>query len=260
MFSLCIPTMDRFDNYLKTFIKNYLKNPYISEIVISDENGNDALKINQYFPKNIEINQKIKIFVNKNKLGPFFNKLKVCSYATNEWIALIDSDNFADIDYFYKMKQFIESVNPSKNSILSPDYGNDIFQWKHLSSLPVPTNLINRKSYKTLKQIDDIQSKRYNGNTGCISHLMNLGNYVINKFLIDNLDVSGENFLTQNSDCFDVLLFNLLCFEQLDLNFYIINDVKYTHSTSTDSIYLRTIEHLRPYAEKAYNRFYHFFA
>lgn len=51
MFSVCIPTMNRYDNYLSKFLPLYLKNNLIDEIIISDENGNDYNKIMNYFSK-----------------------------------------------------------------------------------------------------------------------------------------------------------------------------------------------------------------
>ena len=45
MFSLCIPTLNRFDEYLKINLPKYLDNKLIDEIIISDENGNDINKI-----------------------------------------------------------------------------------------------------------------------------------------------------------------------------------------------------------------------
>ena len=36
MFSLCIPTMDRFD-FLKTYLQEYIENELIDEIIITDE-------------------------------------------------------------------------------------------------------------------------------------------------------------------------------------------------------------------------------
>ena len=41
MFSLCIPTMDRFDSFLKGFLEKYLTFELIDEIIITDENGID---------------------------------------------------------------------------------------------------------------------------------------------------------------------------------------------------------------------------
>jgi hypothetical protein len=46
--SLCIPTIDRWD-FLSVNLPKYLANPYINEIIITDENGNDAKKIKETF-------------------------------------------------------------------------------------------------------------------------------------------------------------------------------------------------------------------
>ena len=61
MFSLCIPTMDRFDTFLSKYLPKYLKNELISEIIIGDENGADVDKINKHFPDNA----KLKLFKNQ---------------------------------------------------------------------------------------------------------------------------------------------------------------------------------------------------
>ena len=89
--SLCIPTMRRWD-FLKINLPKYLKNNYIYEIIITDETGEDFQKVNEFF-KNEE---KIKIFKNEKRLGPFLNKLECMKKATLEWICLMDSDNFAN--------------------------------------------------------------------------------------------------------------------------------------------------------------------
>jgi hypothetical protein len=49
MFSLCIPTLDRFDNFLSKNLVKYLQNEDISEIIITDENGNDIEKLIKLF-------------------------------------------------------------------------------------------------------------------------------------------------------------------------------------------------------------------
>ena len=62
---------------------------------------------------------------------------------------------------------------------------------------------------------------------GVIGHLVNVGNYVLNKYLIDNINLKNDMPLIKISDCFDVLLMNSLFFEQQDLQFYILKDLKY---------------------------------
>ena len=103
MFTLCIPTLDRFDEFLSRYLPQYLDNNLINEIIITDENGNDIDKIQKMFN-----NEKLRLFKNDKRLGPFLNKLSACSKAKNEWIVLIDSDNFADKNYFNVAKDYIE--------------------------------------------------------------------------------------------------------------------------------------------------------
>ena len=130
MFSLCIPTMDRFDIFLSRYLVKYLDNEYINEIIITDENGNDIEKIKNMFGDN----NKLVLIKNEKCLEPFLNKLKVCSLAKNEWIVLMDSDNFAYKDYFIVAKKYIEEkIGEQKNIILAPSKARTNFDYSHLS-------------------------------------------------------------------------------------------------------------------------------
>lgn len=249
MFSLCIPTMNRFDNYLKNNLEKYLQNSLIDEIVISDENGNDIKKIKDYFGEN----RKFKFNINKSRQGPFMNKMICCKLAKNSWIALIDSDNFADNDYFIKMKNFIECNKLNEYTILSPDYASKIFQWEYLSK--TKNNLINKNTFKKLNELD----KQYissHKNVGCLSHLFNVGNFVLNKTIVNNITLKGKGEIITKSNSFDVVLFLLLCFEQLNIDFYLIEDCKYIHESSKDSVYLEYANIYRDFANLTYERIY----
>jgi hypothetical protein len=240
MFSLCIPTMDRYDSFLKRYLPEYLKNDLIDEIIISDENGNDAKKIQRDFPNN----NKIIINVNSRKLGPFLNKLTCCKLAKNEWITLIDSDNFADINYFNISKKFIEDNHTKiqKNSILAPSWAQPNFNYTNLSNV-----CINKKN---LKQYN----KNQPGYTG-LEVLMNTGNYIINKYLISNIYLNNDIELINNSSACDVILFNTMLLEQLDLHIYIVANLHYSHIVHEGSIYTTTISQTHKYANIVYNRY-----
>ena len=244
MFTLCIPTMDRFDKYLKEYLPKYLENNLINEIIICDENGNDYKKILKHFNSD-----RIKLYQNSKILGPFLNKINVCKKSNNEWIAIIDSDNFADYDYFQTAKNFIQKYNPESNSIISPDYASTVFQWPHLSKNEY--GLLNKDTYKELNQIDLL-----NPNLGKISHLLNTGNFIINKNMIDNINLDGQNEIIEKSSCFDVVLMNYYLFKQYNMNFYILNNMKYLHNFSNDSIYIKTIKKYRKYADLTYKNIY----
>lgn len=231
MFSLCIPTMDRYDMYLSKSLLNYIKNPYIEEIIICDENGKDVEKIKQTFS-----NEKLRLHTNEKQLGPFLNKLKCCHFAQKEWIVLIDSDNFVDIDYFQSANTFITNNQiTKKNVILAPVFAKPSYNFSNLLNIPITTETIKTNDVSML--------------------LLNTGNYVINKYLVDHIDITHELELIENSSACDVLLFNILLLEQLDMHMYIVPSMTYNHVRHPGSVYLTTIEKTRKYAEIVYKRY-----
>lgn len=243
MFTLCIPTMNRYDKYLKNVLDKYISNELIDEIIITDENGDDIKKINKIFK-----NDKLKLYKNEKRLGPFLNKLKACKLAKNEWIALIDSDNFADIDYFKTAEKFIKNNNLKKNTILSPCYASSVFRWEHLSKINKPMNKL------TFKKFEDEDNK--NLKMGKIRHIMNLGNYILNSYLTSNININKDIDLIKISYCFDVVLMNTIFYEQFNIDFWIIDNMKYKHVTSNDSIYKTTCNKYKKLANETYDRLY----
>jgi hypothetical protein len=228
MFSLCIPTIDRFDTFLNSYLEKYLTNDLIDEIIICDENGNDYNKIiNAY-----QDSPKIKAYKNESILGPFLNKLKACNLASNEWIVLIDSDNFADKDYFQTAKEYINNTNISKNSILSPCHAKPNF------------------NYKTLQ--GNVYNKTNMFNNECLA---NTGNYIINKYIIDNLDISKELENIKQSAACDVIFFNTLLFEQFDLQFHVVKGMEYNHVVHDGSVYLNNCNLFKNFNEYVYKRY-----
>jgi hypothetical protein len=239
MFSLCIPTMNRFDDFLIHNIPKYLENNLIDEIVITDENGKDIEKIKHHFGEN---NPKLKLFKNEHRLGPFMNKLRACSYAKNEWIALIDSDNFADEDYFMTSKNYIETKiqKHEKNVILSPIPNIPNLNFSILEGMIYKKGCFPRSEYFQY------------------TILMNTGNYIMNKYLIECLDLSNETTNIQNSPTCDVIFMNTLFFEQLDLNFHVVPELKYTHVIHDLSIYKQLGELYKDFNESIRQRHFCF--
>lgn len=243
MFSLCIPTMDRFDDFLSKYLIKYIDNEYINEIIITDENGNDIDKIINAIPHN----GKLKLFKNHTRFGPFLNKINACKNAKNEWIVLIDSDNFADKEYFITAKNYIEHViGEQKNIILAPSKAKPNFDYSHLSGL-----IFKNGTFK-VNRIFEMQHKRPH-HTGS-NVLMNTGNYVINKNLIDNLNLESEKNNIHKSSACDVVYFNTLLFEQLDLNMHVVPNLEYNHVVHNGSIYTQTCNFFGDFNNEIYNR------
>jgi hypothetical protein len=241
-FTLCIPTMDRYDTFLIAYLIKYVANPLINEIIITDENGNDIQKI---LESNIE-KSKLKLYKNDNRLGPFLNKLRACNLATNEWIALIDSDNFADEEYFNISYKYIKQLINPKYDIISPSFAKPAFDYRHLHN-----NIITKTSLKSLIDFDD---KNRGVNAG-LSTLMNTGNYILNNSLITEINLNNEiNNIPYSSAC-DVIYFNTLLFEQFDVKFHILSGLEYEHVVHHGSIYTTTCNKYPQFNNYVYHRF-----
>jgi len=238
-FSLCIPTMDRYDKFLHVNLLKYINNPLIDEIIISDENGNDIKKIKQ----NIKNLDKFKFNINNKRKGAFYNKIQCCQLATNEWIALIDSDNFADINYFTVVNDFLNNMEKPirKNVILAPSFAKPNFDYRHFSGMCFKKN--NFQNIPYIKEKSAI--------------VMNTGNYILNKYLIDNLKLSdNDKILINQSNACDVILFNTLLFEKLDLEMHILSELYYEHVVHSGSSYLNNCNQTRSIIDIVLKRYY----
>ena len=241
-FTLCIPTMERYDNFLSKNLQLYVDNPLINEIIITDENGNDIDKINN---SNID-KTKLKLYKNNNRLGPFMNKLTACKYSSNEWIALIDSDNFADENYFKISSDYIKTLSNTNYNIISPSFAKPNFDYRHLNG-----KIINKQNLSDIVNYDHFNK----GNKTSLEILMNTGNYILNKNLINDINLSNEMDYIKYSSACDVIYFNTILFEQFNLNFHVVPNLDYDHVVHNGSIYTKTCNKFKNFNDAVYNRF-----
>ena len=231
--------MDRFDEFLSKNLPKYLENALIAEIVVSDENGNDVAKIRDAFGEQ----PKLRLYKNDRQLGPLLNKLQACSHANNEWIALMDSDNFADVDYFIVAKSYIEShIGDQKNIILAPCKASPNFDYSLLSGF----------IYKPGAFVENREKENKINMSSCT--LMNTGNYVINKYLIENVNLQNERHNINMSPS-DVIYFNTILFEQLDLNMHVVPNMVYEHVVHENSTYIKTNHMYTDFSRSIDNRY-----
>jgi glycosyltransferase involved in cell wall biosynthesis len=162
--SLCITTYKRFDKFLSINLARYLANPYIDEIVICDENGEDSQKISAQYPNE----SKIKVYTNETVLGAFSNKNRVVSLASNDWVCLMDSDNYAPASYFEAWVSYINLNGISSKNVYLPMY-----------TIPQPNHGgFNYTEFQHL-QLDSTSIGQHN--IDLLSCLFNTGNYIFNK-------------------------------------------------------------------------------
>ena len=165
--SLCIPTHDRYDSFLRDNLEKYIKSPYISEIIIADDATDDYTKLLSVYGDN---HPKVKLYRQEVNVGSFKNKVFAASLATKDWICLIDSDNYADERYFEPLLKEWREDGINRGSVYTPSQGLPNFIMKESDLWYVGKREWNKTVPKTL--------------------FMNLGNFVFHKSLVPYLCIS----------------------------------------------------------------------
>ncbi len=191
--SLCIPTYKRF-NFLVKYIPNYIENNYIDEIIITDDDGEDFELLNKYFNNS----SKLKIYKNEKRLKPFLNKEKAVSLCKNDWVCIIDSDNFADNTYFKYWFEYINQKGLDSKIIYCPSgtlpQGNFDFGFM----LNKEVNINNIKEFWKIHNFGvfmDIGNYIFNKN----EYLYNPGNREYEN--MDITDVKYRNYFMLSNGC-----------------------------------------------------------
>jgi hypothetical protein len=236
-FSLCIPTMNRW-NFLNNNIPLYLKNNFIKEIIIFDETGEDYEKIKINYS-----NEKIKVYKNEKRLGPFLNKLECMKRATCDWICLMDSDNFANISYFDSFMKYVNGM-PSNDIIYCPSCALPNFNFTSLQD-----RLITKKNIKHILNSNKKELLEITFNTG--NYILNKKNInIINTFLIND----EVNQLSKICFPCDVIYMNYLLLMN-GQTFIVVPNMYYEHVVHDESIYLKTCDLYNNISDKVHNMF-----
>ena len=108
--TVAIPTMDRW-SFLKKQLPIYLDHPKVSYVVICDENGNDC---NAICEAGLDNHPKLRLYQNDSVLGVYGNKRQCFLRSTTNWVAVLDSDNTFEPNFF---DAFFDCISKSTNSI-----------------------------------------------------------------------------------------------------------------------------------------------
>ena len=90
-------------HYLVDALPKYLRMPQVREVVVSDDCASDASQLTVWAKANLSqaLRGRLVIFSNEQLLGAFRNMVISVERAKSEWVALMDSDNFADSDTYF---------------------------------------------------------------------------------------------------------------------------------------------------------------
>jgi len=223
--SLCIPTINRYDTFLKHSIPKYIDNKHINEIIICDENGEDYEKIKANFDS-----PKLKLFKNDKHLGCFKNKMNVASKATCEYICIFDSDNFADENYFISFKQFIFNNNGKyKNTVFLPSLAKPSFNY---------TWFINKEITKdNYKEIFVLSGNTELNKGNHLNVLLNTMNCIISKSFFDTYDILNDTPWCDHCFAYDSEYFSLYTLFIMNGSLIAVEGMEYEHRVHDGSHY-----------------------
>ena len=163
--TVAIPTMDRW-TFLKEQVPKYLNDPNVSYVVISDENGKD---VNVICEMEMDSHAKLRLYQNDAVLGVYGNKRECFLKAPSEWVAVLDSDNKFEPDFF---EAFLKAKK--RDGVLAK---NTIYCAGNIEYLDLQTN---QTEFKT-KQFSGMKISRNNWNSV--------------------LQMRGWNFLLNDGNC-----------------------------------------------------------
>lgn len=144
--TVAIPTMDRWEGFLKKQLPIYLNHPLVSCVVVCDENGND---LDSICAAGYDINPKLRMYQNEQVLGVYGNKRQCLLMAPTDHVAIFDSDNWFEPSYIDHVFQcFARDGDASKKTIYCAGENERLFldtgvsenRIKHFSGMRINRN------------------------------------------------------------------------------------------------------------------------
>lgn len=219
--SIGIATMDRFDTFLSKFIPYYLSLPFLTKLVICDENGNDARKISE---APYASDPRLDVYVNKSRLGAYMNKKKVLSKCPVGWVCLIDSDNLPTQAYWDALFKEWETNGQNTSIIYAAPNG------RFINDTTESTPLSHFAGFILTKENWNDFLHTYNWNM-----LANDGNYVLHSSAFHNLSDLSE----EKSYAADVILMNKELIQK-GFSLKVVPEMEYIHSVHQGSYWINT--------------------
>jgi glycosyltransferase involved in cell wall biosynthesis len=208
--------MRRF-SFLKESIPKYLENPYVTEVVVTDETGEDYADITAAFS-----HPKLRVYQNERRLGSVANKQRAASYATSDFIAIIDSDNFADVQYFEAFKQYVSTREVTDTMVFLPSVAKPNFYY---------TQFIGRVLNKhTVRQYwPEIET------------CLNTMNMIISRKFLATFNIMADKpICDRTSGAWDALYFSLYALFHMNATLVVVPGMEYEHRIHDGSWFMET--------------------
>ena len=230
--SVCIPTMRRI-GFLRESIPKYLENPHVTELIITDETGEDYAAINAAFK-----HPKLRVYQNERRLGAIANKQRAASYATSDYVAILDSDNFADIAYFEAFKAYVSQHATTPTTVFLPCFAMPNFDY---------TRFIGKQlDQRTIHLV-------YPDINAC----MNTMNMIVPRTFLETYKMMEDvPWCTDADGAHDALYFSMFSVFVKKATLVVVPGMVYEHRVHGGSWYLESVERSRGVYDRLMNRFF----
>lgn len=219
--TIAIPTLNRW-SFLKDSLPIVLDRPEVAEVIVCDENGEDAAKIGQ---TPLTHHPRLRVVINERVLGIYENKRKCISLAKTNWVAVLDSDNFFPEDWF---EIITDCVDPEDFSRI---YASA--EAKHINSKDGSV-----KEYTKEFSGLELSSKNWNSifERPKWNFLLNEGNWVVPRDVLKVLPSSVKSSDVLAADA----IFMLKCFVAGGYTVRYVPGLAYFHTVHDGSTWLKT--------------------
>jgi glycosyltransferase involved in cell wall biosynthesis len=222
--TVAIPTLDRWDRFLENQLPIYLDHPRIEYVVICDENGNDISKLME---TEYGSHPKLRLYENETVLGVYGNKRKCLLNSTTDWVAVLDSDNYFQPEFFDAFFSALER-DKSKKTI-------------YCAGQNLRLDLETRQVEDMTRHFSGLQISHQNWNrileTPGWNFLLNDGNSVWPRSVIETLPPMTEEQIVGTDS-----IFAMRRAIQAGYTLCVEPSMKYTHTVHSGSHWLQNVE------------------
>lgn len=209
--SLAFTTYNSYSYIVKQLERDFftMSGGLIDEIIIQDDFSEDYDLLKPHQTENV------KVFRNEKNLSPLLSRVNLVRNCKNDWVLLMDSDNFLEKNCFDKIKE----LELDSETTYCPDFARPNFGFKVFSNVLMDMEFVKPKIPNLDMQI-----------------FLNTGNFLINR---DNyLKVSEKIDETFAYWAVDVIYFNYLWLSS-GYKLFCIKDYEYDHTLRGDSYWAR---------------------
>lgn len=223
--TVAIPTMRRYENFLKKYLPIYLEDPHIAHVVICDETGEDADAIQRDFGSH----PKLILKRNEKRLGIYHNKRKCIEESPTEWVGVFDSDNFFPKEFFHNLE--VVWRNEGADPMHFYACGNAVFHNLGDGKKTNPLEGFGGTKLDKNSWNDFFNKPRWN-------YMLNDGNWVVHKSVLSHLPTNINDSDVLATDA----LYMARIFVKSGYTYDIRNELAYLHNVHDGSSWAANVD------------------